>query len=160
MDSKNASAIQRESRTGTTIRIPRIMIAAPSSGSGKTLMTCAVLRLLQRRGIKAAAFKCGPDFIDPMFHRRVLGTPSRNLDLYLAGEEGVRRAFLAGCREADILTRDSFGSLSGAKMTPMEADPSFSKGIAVRVSWATMTGQESPEWTVPLTDLRARPGHR
>ena len=131
MDSKNASAIQRKSRTGTTIRIPRIMIAAPSSGSGKTLMTCAVLRLLQRRGIKAAAFKCGPDFIDPMFHRRVLGTPSRNLDLYLAGEEGVRRAFLAGCREADILTRDSFGSLSGAKMTPMEADPSFSKGIAV-----------------------------
>ena len=60
------------------IRIPRIMIAAPSSGSGKTLLTCALLRLLRRKGIRAAAFKCGPDFIDPMFHKKVPGTPSRN----------------------------------------------------------------------------------
>ena len=65
------------------IRIPRILIAAPGSGSGKTLLTCAFLRLFQRKGIRAAAFKCGPDFIDPMFHKKVLGTPSRNLDLYL-----------------------------------------------------------------------------
>ena len=82
------------------IRIPRIMIAAPSSGSGKTLLTCALLRLLRRKGIRAAAFKCGPDFIDPMFHKKVPGTPSRNLDLYLAGVEGVRRALSAGSREA------------------------------------------------------------
>ena len=75
------------------IRIPRILIAAPGSGSGKTLLTCALLRLLGRKGIRAAAYKCGPDFIDPMFHKKVLGTPSRNLDLYLAGEEGVRRSF-------------------------------------------------------------------
>ena len=79
------------------IRIPRILIAAPGSGSGKTLLTCALLRLFQRKGIRAAAFKCGPDFIDPMFHKKVLGTPSRNLDLYLAGEDGVRRSFAAGC---------------------------------------------------------------
>ena len=84
------------------LRIPRIMIAAPASGSGKTLFTCALLRLLQRKGFRAAAFKCGPDFIDPMFHKKVLGTPSRNLDLYMAGEEGVRRSFAAGCEDADI----------------------------------------------------------
>ena len=88
------------------IRIPRILIAAPGSGSGKTLLTCALLRLLGRRGIRAAAFKCGPDFIDPMFHKKVLGTPSRNLDLYLAGEEGVRRSFAAGCED----TRRSFAA--------------------------------------------------
>ena len=82
------------------IRIPRILIAAPGSGSGKTLLTCALLRLLGRKGIRAAAYKCGPDFIDPMFHKKVLGTPSRNLDLYLAGEEGVRRSFAAGCEGA------------------------------------------------------------
>ena len=88
------------------IRIPRILIAAPGSGSGKTLLTCAFLRLFQRKGIRAAAFKCGPDFIDPMFHKKVLGTPSRNLDLYLAGEEGVRRSFAAGCED----TRRSFAA--------------------------------------------------
>ena len=85
----------------TMLKIPRILIAAPSSGSGKTLFTCALLRLLQRKGIRAAAFKCGPDYIDPMFHRDVLGTPSHNLDLYLAGEEGVRRSLAAGFREAN-----------------------------------------------------------
>ena len=84
------------------LRMPRIMIAAPASGSGKTLFTCALLRLLERKGFRAAAFKCGPDFIDPMFHKKVLGTPSRNLDLYMAGEEGVRRSFAAGCAGADI----------------------------------------------------------
>ena len=63
------------------IQIPRMLIAAPGSGSSKTLLTCALLRLLQRKGIRAAAFKCGPDFIDPMFHKKGLGTPSGNLDL-------------------------------------------------------------------------------
>ena len=89
-----------------TIRLPRIMIAAPASGSGKTLITCSLLRILQRKGIRAAAFKCGPDYIDPMFHRKVLHTPSRNLDLYLAGEEGVLRSLAAGCREAGVLQKD------------------------------------------------------
>ena len=89
------------------IRIPRILIAAPGSGSGKTLLTCALLRLLGRKGIRAAAYKCGPDFIDPMFHKKVLGTPSRNLDLYLAGEEGVRRSFavLGGMRRCAQVVR-------------------------------------------------------
>ncbi len=63
-----------------SLSIPRIMIAAPGSGSGKTLITCGLLRLLQRKKLQPAAFKCGPDYIDPMFHRQVLGIPSRNLD--------------------------------------------------------------------------------
>ena len=105
----------------TEIRIPRILIAAPCSGSGKTLLTCALLRLLQRKGIRAAAFKCGPDFIDPMFHKKVLGTPSRNLDLYMAGEEGVRRAFAAGCAGAQIAVIEGvMGYFDGTGTSGME----------------------------------------
>ena len=64
--------------------IPRLMLAAPSSGSGKTMVTCGLLSLLQRKNLRPAAFKCGPDYIDPMFHRQVLGIPSRNLDTFFS----------------------------------------------------------------------------
>lgn len=71
----------------------KLMIAAAASGSGKTTVTCALLAALKKRGKRVCAFKCGPDYIDPMFHRSVLGVESRNLDLFLAGENGVRRLF-------------------------------------------------------------------
>ena len=66
------------------------MIAGTGSGCGKTTVTLAVLRALQRQGIKLAAFKCGPDYIDPMFHKAVLGIPSRNLDLFFIDEIEIR----------------------------------------------------------------------
>ena len=66
------------------------MIAGTGSGCGKTMVTLAVLRAMQRRNIPLAAFKCGPDYIDPMFHKAVLGIPSRNLDLFFISEREVR----------------------------------------------------------------------
>ena len=51
----------------------RVMIAAPSSGCGKTVITTALLEVLKKRGQNPVSFKCGPDYIDPMFHRQVLG---------------------------------------------------------------------------------------
>ena len=48
--------------------IPRILLAAGASGSGKTLITCGLLQALVNRKMKVASFKCGPDYIDPMFH--------------------------------------------------------------------------------------------
>ena len=65
----------------------RIMIAAPQSGSGKTLITCALLQALKNKGYRLQSFKCGPDYIDPMFHSRVIGTKSRNLDTFFTGSE-------------------------------------------------------------------------
>ncbi len=69
------------------VKIPRIMFAAVGSGSGKTTITCAVLQALIETGVKPAAFKCGPDYIDPMFHTEVIGTKSRNLDLFMLSGE-------------------------------------------------------------------------
>ena len=68
----------------------QILVTAMQSGAGKTVVTCALLTALKKRGIDVHAFKCGPDYIDPMFHSRVLGVPSRNLDLFLQGERGVK----------------------------------------------------------------------
>ena len=59
-----------------------VMIAAPGSGSGKTMVTCGLLTLLKRKGYNPAAFKCGPDYIDGLFHRRVLGVENGNLDSF------------------------------------------------------------------------------
>ena len=78
---------------------PRIMLAAPKSGSGKTLLTCGLLEILRRRGLNPIACKCGPDYIDPMFHRYVLGIPGRNLDSFFLPPEGVREVLADAVRE-------------------------------------------------------------
>ena len=70
--------------------------AAPRSGSGKTTMTCALLMALKRRGCAPCAFKSGPDYIDPMFHRAVLGVESRNLDLFFSAPDTVRTLYAKG----------------------------------------------------------------
>ena len=79
----------------------RFMITAAQSNSGKTAVTCGLLSLLRRKGYDPCGFKCGPDYIDPMFHRSVLGISSDNLDVFLAGEDGVRSVFARGCKGHD-----------------------------------------------------------
>ena len=70
------------------------MLAAPSSGSGKTMITCGILQSFVNRGLSPASFKCGPDYIDPMFHTKVIGARSRNLDTFFT-EEAVTRYLFA-----------------------------------------------------------------
>ena len=69
---------------------PRLLLCAPASGGGKTTVTCAVLQTLMDRGLNPVAFKCGPDYIDPMFHSEIIGAKSRNLDLFFLGEDKTR----------------------------------------------------------------------
>lgn len=84
------------------MKLDRIMIAAPKSGSGKTTITCALLQALKDQEISAVSYKCGPDYIDPMFHKTVLQIPSKNLDTFFTDEEKTRQLFLHGRKEQDF----------------------------------------------------------
>ena len=89
-----------------TKKIRRIMIAAPKSGSGKTTITCALLQICKEQGEEVSSCKCGPDYIDPMFHRQVLGVPSRNLDTFFTGEEGTEELFLRDRADGDLVVME------------------------------------------------------
>ena len=82
--------------------IPRLVIAAPHSHSGKTTVTLALLAALAQRGLRVAPFKVGPDYIDPQMHRQAAGRPSYNLDTYLVPAERVRNTFCRVAQDADI----------------------------------------------------------
>lgn len=73
--------------------IPRVLIAGTGSGCGKTTAVCAILQALKNRGCDVASFKCGPDYIDPMFHSEIIGTQSANIDLFFAPEDRARALF-------------------------------------------------------------------
>lgn len=74
---------------------PRVLIAGPSSGCGKTTAVCALLAVLRKKGMGVSALKCGPDYIDPMFHRAVLGVPSANLDPFFCSDSLLRSTLAA-----------------------------------------------------------------
>ncbi len=84
------------------MKINRFMIAAPKSGSGKTMITCALLQLLKDSGKNVLSYKCGPDYIDPLFHKKVLGVPSKNLDTFFTDEKTTVQLFLDERADGDF----------------------------------------------------------
>lgn len=84
------------------MKINRFMIAAPKSGSGKTMITCALLQLLKDSRKNVSSYKCGPDYIDPMFHKKVLGVPSKNLDTFFTDEKTTVQLFLDKRADGDF----------------------------------------------------------
>lgn len=96
----------------------RVMIAAVGSGCGKTTVTCGILACLKRKNLKVAACKCGPDYIDPMFHSRVLSIPSGNLDGFFLEEDGLQEVAERYARGKDILVLEGvMGYYDGIGMT-------------------------------------------
>ena len=81
---------------------PRLLFAAPASGSGKTTIVCGLLRALKNRGKGVRAFKCGPDFIDPLFHETVVGVPSGTLDLFFSDQDQLKRLYCRHAAGADL----------------------------------------------------------
>ncbi|MCF2527493.1 cobyrinate a,c-diamide synthase [Yinghuangia soli] len=85
-----------------TLRIPRLVVAAPASGQGKTTVATGLMAALAARGLAVSPHKVGPDYIDPGYHALACGRPGRNLDPFLVGEERIAPLFAHGARGADV----------------------------------------------------------
>lgn len=103
------------------MKLPRIMISAPSSGSGKTLITCGILKALTNRKQIVSSFKCGPDYIDPMFHSKIIGIKSKNIDTFFTDEKMTKYLFCESAKESDISVIEGvMGYYDGVKLTSFE----------------------------------------
>jgi cobyrinic acid a,c-diamide synthase len=113
----------------STANCPALLIAAPSSGAGKTSVTAALARYFTRQGKRVRIFKTGPDFIDPGIHELASGNPVYQLDLWMVGEDECKRLLAEAANEADlILIEGVMGLFDG---TPSSADLAERFGIPV-----------------------------
>lgn len=97
---------------------PRILLTGTSSGCGKTTVTCAVLQALVDRGLRVGAFKSGPDYIDPMFHSRIIGAKSANLDLFFFSENTARYLLAKNSAQLDVsIIEGAMGYYDGTALT-------------------------------------------
>ena len=104
------------------MKIPGIVIAASASGSGKTAVTMAMMKAFKNAGKKVRACKCGPDYIDPMFHREVLGIDSENLDLYFCDRERLKERFMHHAEGAElVVTEGVMGYYDGISLDSDQA---------------------------------------
>ena len=102
--------------------IPRLVLAGTSSGCGKTTVTCAVLQALVNRGLRVGAAKCGPDYIDPMFHSRIIGAKSSNLDAFFFEEDMLRQLLHQNAEGCDVTVIEGvMGYYDGLGMTSSRA---------------------------------------
>ena len=109
--------------------VKAVLLAAVSSGQGKTTVTAALARKLVRLGQRVRVFKCGPDFIDPMLLERASGAPVHSLDLWMVGEELCRRQLAQAAAEADVILIEGVMGLYDG--TPSAADLSRTFGVPV-----------------------------
>ena len=103
-------------------KVDRVLIAGTGSGCGKTTVTCAVLQALKNRGLNIGAAKCGPDYIDPMFHRTVIGAASSNLDPFFFDDDTLCFLLAKNGRERDITVIEGvMGYYDGLSLTTSRA---------------------------------------
>jgi len=129
------------------VSIPRVVVAAPASGHGKTTVAVGMMAALTARGLRVSGHKVGPDYIDPGYHALATGRPARNLDPYLVGAERIVPLLLHGAADADIAVIEgvmglfdgrlgSDGEASTAHVAALTASPVL---LVVDISHASRT---------------------
>ncbi len=102
--------------------VPRILIAGTNSGCGKTTVVCALLQALVNRSLRVGAYKCGPDYIDPMFHSRIIGAKSSNLDLFFFEENTAKYLLARNSSDCDVgIIEGVMGYYDGMGLTGTKA---------------------------------------
>ena len=105
-----------------TAQLPRLVLAGTNSGCGKTTVTCAILQALVNRGCSVAAAKCGPDYIDPMFHSRIIGAKSSNLDPFFFDDNTLRYLLAENSRGCELAVIEGvMGYYDGLGLTSTRA---------------------------------------
>ena len=114
---------------------PGFLLSAISSNSGKTAAACGLMSAIKQMGKRVCACKCGPDYIDPMFHREVLGVDSKNLDLFFSEGEVLKEKYLSHTKDADItITEGVMGFYDGMALDSVKgssSDVAKTRGLPV-----------------------------
>jgi cobyrinic acid a,c-diamide synthase len=112
-----------------------LILAGMQSGAGKTAVTCMLLAALSERGLAIQPFKVGPDFIDPGYHTRFAGVPSRNLDFWLMNDVGiVRETTISGARSISIV-EGVMGLFDGSDV---KSDEGSTMAVARLLDWPVL----------------------
>lgn len=114
------------------ISCPAVLISAPASGQGKTLITAALARAWRNKGLRVQAFKCGPDFLDPMILATATGRPVYNLDFTMCGEADCAAQLYHAAQDADLIIVEGVMGLYDG--TPSSADIAQHFGLPVIVT--------------------------
>lgn len=122
----------------TLARCPALMVAAPASGQGKTLVTAALARRHRIAGRRVRVFKCGPDFLDPMILERASGAPVRQLDLFMGGEEECRRLLHEAARESDLILVEGVMGLFDGNPSAADLAARFSLPVLAVIDGSAM----------------------
>lgn len=119
---------------------PAILVTAPASGQGKTTVTTALARLHARAGRKVRAFKCGPDFLDPMWLALATDHPVHNLDLWMTGELDIRTRLHAAAQEADLIIVEGVMGLFDGEPSAADLARRFGLHVLAVIDASAMAG--------------------
>ncbi len=121
-----------------TVSCPALMIAAPASGQGKTMITAALARLHHRQGRRVKVFKCGPDFLDPQIHAIASGAPCENLDFRMGGEVDVAWRLARAARDNDVILIEGVMGLFDGEPSAADLARRFNLPILVVIDGSAM----------------------